>query len=82
MVPLGDEAEVLCGLRNNGDEAFTVQFVQGSLNNPFMFTEYVQNVRRSHTHSVSDSVLCAGAWMAVRCRCARVVAYAPRVASP
>ena len=72
MVPLGDEAEVLCGLRNNGDEAFTVQFVQGSLNNPFMFTEYVQNVRRSHTHSVSDSVLCAGAWMAVLCRCARV----------
>jgi len=43
VFPLGEEIEVLCGLRNNGDEEFTIDFIQGSLNNKMMFQEHVHN---------------------------------------
>ena len=40
---MGDEVEVLCGLRNSGDEALSISFMTGSLNNPYNFGDYLTN---------------------------------------
>jgi hypothetical protein len=42
-IAVGDDVEVLCGMRNSGDEAVTVSFMTGSLNNPYDFGDYLTN---------------------------------------
>ena len=43
QIAVGDKVEVLCGLRNAGDEPLHVAFITGSLNNPYSFGEYLTN---------------------------------------
>jgi hypothetical protein len=40
---VGDKVEVLCGMRNAGDETLHISFMTGSLNNPYDFGEYLTN---------------------------------------
>jgi len=42
-IAVGDKVEVLCGMRNAGDETLHISFMTGSLNNPYDFGEYLTN---------------------------------------
>ena len=42
-IAVGDNVEVLCGMRNAGDETLHVSFMTGSLNNPYDFGDYLTN---------------------------------------
>lgn len=43
-LPIGQPVTAVCGFVNHGDEPVQVSAIMGSLNSPFMFDMYIQNV--------------------------------------